>query len=239
MPMKATGPAELRETVRWVGGGTWFAHPVENMRRASHALVADDGGDREDAAVWLVDPVDADGLDDWLADLGTVAGVVVLLDRHTRDSAAIARRHDVPVYVPEQMDDAADELPADVAIERLGDRVPDTGFHVVPILDNRFWTEVALYDPDDGTLVVPEAVGTAEFFLAGDERLGVHPMLRVLPPRGAFGWMRPDRVLVGHGRPLLEDAPVAPARALADALDGARSNAPTVYARNLRMLLSG
>ena len=87
MPIKSSGtPSSWREIREWDGAASWIAFPDEKMKRASHALA--DGDD-----VWLVDPVDVDGLDDTLADLGTVRGVVVLLDRHTRDSAALARRH--------------------------------------------------------------------------------------------------------------------------------------------------
>jgi len=60
----------------------------------------------------VFDPVDAPGVDDLLADLGTVAGVVVGLDRHKRDSAAIATRHDVPVYVADWMTGVAEEIDA-------------------------------------------------------------------------------------------------------------------------------
>ena len=60
------------------------------MQRASHAL-SHDGG------VWLVDPVDGDGLEELLAPLGEVRGVLQLLDRHARDGAALARRHGVPL----------------------------------------------------------------------------------------------------------------------------------------------
>jgi hypothetical protein len=62
------------------------------MRRASHALA-------QDGDVWLVDPVDVAGLDALLAPLGTVRGVLQLLDRHARDCAALARRHGAPHIV--------------------------------------------------------------------------------------------------------------------------------------------
>ena len=59
------------------------------MQRASHAL-AHEGG------VWLVDPVDGDGLHERIAALGEVRGVLQLLDRHPRDGAALAARYGVP-----------------------------------------------------------------------------------------------------------------------------------------------
>ena len=106
--MKGSGEASLREIDRYDGGVGWIAYPDEDMQRASHAVVGENGG------VWVVDPVDAAGLDELLAEYGEVAGVVVLLDRHKRDAAAIATRHDVSVYVPDFMDAVAQELDAPV-----------------------------------------------------------------------------------------------------------------------------
>lgn len=214
MPLKTMGEAAFDPDDRWDGGTTWIAHPEESMQRASHALVAD--GD-----VWLVDPVDADGLDDHLADVGDVAGVVVLLDRHKRDADAIALRHDVPVYIPEWMDGVAEEMTAPV--EHFGTTLADT-YTVYPIKNSRFWQEAALYDEDEGTLVIPEAVGTASYFRTDSERLGVHPMLRLRPPRrlSEFDF---ERILVGHGEPVVTEA----SDALADALDGARRRTPALY----------
>ncbi|WP_415381583.1 hypothetical protein [Halosimplex sp. TS25] len=225
MPMKATGRApSWREIDQWDGGTGWIAHPDEKMQRTSHALV--DGDD-----VWLVDPVDVEGLDERLADLGTVRGTVVLLDRHTRDSAAIARRHDVPVFVPEWMDDVPADVDAPVRTIRRG--LPDSDYDLHKLIDNPLWTEAFLYDEDSKTLVVPEAVGTAAYFRAGNERLGVHPALRLTPPRslGRFG---PDRILTGHGAGVFDDA----AGALAEALDSARWRAPRLYAETAREFLS-
>lgn len=214
MPLKATGEATFDPDDRWEGGTTWIAHPEESMQRASHALVVD-------GEVWLVDPVDADGLDEHLAALGDLAGTVVLLDRHKRDADAIARRHDVPVYVPEWMDGVAGEMTAPV--ERFGTTLAET-YSVYRIMDSRFWQEAALYDDEEGTLVIPEAVGTASYFRTGDERIGVHPMLRLRPPR-RLREFSPERVLVGHGEPLRSDA----ADALDSALDGARRRTPALY----------
>ncbi|MCL9813126.1 hypothetical protein [Natranaeroarchaeum aerophilus] len=224
MPIKSSGEAVLEKTIEWDGGMSWIAHPEEGMERASHAVVVNEG-------VWLVDPVDAERLDDAIAEYGPVAGVVVLLDRHKRDSAAIARRHDVPVYVHESMDDVAGELDAD--IERFGDTLPGTPFSVIPVVDNRFWKEVALYDADSGTLVVAESFGRASYFLTADERIGVHPMRRGTPPRDAFENVAAERILVGHGTPLLENA----TRAMRDALAGSRKRMPRLYLSAARSLL--
>jgi hypothetical protein len=222
--MKGDGATALETAGSFDGGATWLAYPEETMRRASHALI-------EGEDLWLVDPVDAADLDEWLEARGTVAGVVVLLDRHKRDAARIAARHDAAVHVPEQFGSVADEL--DAPATPLGDGLGDTGYRPVPVVDRFFWHEVALYRESDGTLVVPEAVGTASYFRAKGERLGVHPMLRMVPPRGPLGGLDPERVLVGHGAPVLEDA----APALDDALAGSRRRAPRQYARTLRAAL--
>ncbi|WP_436924811.1 hypothetical protein [Halosimplex amylolyticum] len=221
MPMKASGRASSwREIDEWEGGTSWIAYPDETMQRASHALV--DGDD-----VWLVDPVDVDGLDERLSELGTVRGAVVLLDRHKRDSAAIARRHDVPVFVPEWMDDVPADIDAPVEPIRRG--LPDSNYDLHKLVDNPLWKEGFLYDEDSKTLVVAEAVGTTSYFRAGRERLGVHPALRLTPPR-SLGRFAPERILVGHGHGVTEDA----AGALAEALDSSRWRTPRLYAEAVR-----
>jgi hypothetical protein len=228
MPMKGRGTAEYREIDRWDGGVGWLAYPDEEMQRASHAVVGDDGG------VWLFDPVDAEGLDDLVAEYGEVSGVVVGLDRHKRDAAKLARRHDVPVYVADWMTGVADEI--DAPVERFGRRLANSGFDAFTVLDKSVppWQEVGFYQASSGTLVVPEAVGTASYFCAPGERLGVHPMLRPFPPRRALRRFEPDRILVGHGAGVTDDA----ATALRDALANSRSNLPGAYRRALERLLS-
>lgn len=228
--MKAEGATTLRTAAEGSDWATWISYPEEAMARASHVL-AGDGELGEDASCWLIDPVDASDLDEWLADRGEVAGVVVLLDRHTRDADAIARRHDVAVHVPTQLADVADEFTARVVT--FDGELADTGYRTLPVVDRRVWHEVALSHPDRGTLVVPEAVGTAEFFRTDDERLGVHPALRLRPPRRALGGLAPDRICCGHGEPV-EDGATA---ALHDALAGARRSAPRLYAGTLRSML--
>jgi hypothetical protein len=224
MSMKQTGTGTDPDVTEWDGGFSWIAHPEEGMQRASHAL-------RDGDAVWVVDPVDFEGLDDRLAEAGAVTGVVTLLDRHERDAAAVARRHDVPVHVPAWMDGVAGGL--DVPVERFERTLGDTAYRARRVLDNRVWQECALFDGE--TLVVPEAVGTAEYFRAKGERLGVHPMLRLLPPRRQLGDVEPDRVLTGHGVGVLD----AGGTALVDALAGSRRRAPAAYLRSLGMALPG
>jgi hypothetical protein len=144
----------------------------ERMQRASHALVA--GG-----RVWAIDPVDEDGLDERLLALGEPGGVIQLLDRHNRDSAALAARLGVPLHYL--------DAPAPFEAIRLG--TPPK------------WNEIALWWPERRVLVCADALGTAPFFRAGDEPVGVHPMLRFAPPRALVG-LGPEHVLVGHGEGL-------------------------------------
>jgi hypothetical protein len=220
--------AAYREIDRWDRGVGWIGRPDEKMQRASHALVGDEGG------VWVIDPVDARGLDDLLAEFGDVVGVVVGLDRHKRDAARVANRHDVPVYIPEWMSGVAAKL--DAPVERFAGTLGESGYEAFTIRDASFppWQEVGLYHRENGTLVIPEAVGTVSFFCAPGERLGVHPMLRPVPPRDALSGFAPDRILVGHGAGVTTDA----AAALRDALDGARRNLPGAYGKALKELLS-
>jgi hypothetical protein len=104
---------------------------------------------------------------------------------------------------------------------------------LVPVEPLR-WREAGLHDPDRGTLLVPESVGTVSYMTVGDERLGVHPMRRPTPPRSLRS-LSPDRVLVGHGKGIHEDA----APALRDAIDGARERTPALYLQLAREALLG
>lgn len=217
---------DYREIDRWEGGVGWIARPEEPLQRASHALADDD-------EVWVVDPVDCPGLDDLLAELGTVAGVVVGLDRHTRDADAVASRHDVAVHLHRPLAGVARNL--DAPVEIVDDRLGDTGLRTITVVDNPLWSEVALHDAASGTLLVPEAVGTAPHYLAPGERLGVHPALRLRPPRHALSPLDPDRILLGHG----SGVSVRATRTLDDALRNARRNAPRLYAETLASFLAG
>jgi hypothetical protein len=225
--MKGDGEADLHEIDRFDGGVGWIAYPNETMERASHAVaVPNEETGRDD--VWVFDPVDAPGLDDLLADLGTVAGVVVGLDRHKRDSAEIAARHDVSVWVPDWMSGVADDL--DAPVERFGDRLADTGFDVFRIRDSSVppWQEAGFFDGE--TLIVPESLGSSSYFRGKRERIGVHPMLRLTPPTTALSGLNPKRVLVGHGVGVHDGAAVA----VEDALSSSRSKAAGLYAKTLR-----
>ncbi len=217
MPAKGTGLGSFHEVDAFDGGVGWLAHPAETMERTSHVLV-------DDGDVWLVDPVDAEGLDDRLDDLGRVRGVVVLYNYHRRDASAIAARHDVPVLLPAGMTALGDD---DVAapVRRVEGRLGDTGYYLRPVTTNRFWQEWALFDGE--TLVIAESVGSADYFLAPGERLGVSLARRAVPPGEPFRDVEPDRILCGHGEGVVADAAGELRRAIAEA----RRTAPRMYLR--------
>ena len=165
------------------------------MRRAAHAL-------RADGRVWLVDPFEDPVALSAATELGTPAAVIQLLDRHNRDCGAIAQRLEVPLLrVPEQVDDSP--------------------FTVTSVISRPWWREVALWWEAERTLVVAEAVGTVPAFTLG-RKVGVHPMLRLRPPRGPLTARSPERLLVGHGAAVQSDA----AAAISDALSASLTDIP-------------
>lgn len=150
------------------GGLGWIVD--EFMERCSHALLAD-------GRVWLVDPLDADGVEERVRALGEPAGVLQLLDRHGRDCGVLARRLGVPHHV----------LVAG-----------DAPFEAIAVVSRRRWREIALWWPERRVLVCADALGSARYFRAPGERLAVHPLLRLTPPP-RLSSLHPERVLVGHG----------------------------------------
>ncbi len=179
-------------------GLTWIEH--SRMSRTAHALLSD-------GRVWLIDPFEDEAALQTASSLGPPAGVLQLLDRHNRDCQTIATRLGVPLL-------------------RLPERVPDTPFEVVPVLSRRGWREVALWWPQTRALIIAEAIGTAPAFALG-RRAGVHPMLRLTPPRSQLSGHEPSMLLVGHGRTLESEA----AAALGDALARSQSDIPRLLVR--------
>lgn len=221
MPLKDDDPGEQMTIVkRWEGGLTWMAHPDAQMQRASQALVV--GGE-----VWLVDPLDADGLDEELASLGTVAGVVVLSSQHDRHADRLAESHDVSIHVPEWFDDPATDF--DAQVEPFNEHLDGTGFELIRLPD-RQWQEGALFDPERKTLVVSDSLMTA-LVTGEDGRLELFPPARLSPPKRELGDLDVERVLVGHGKPVFDDAQLALQQALAEEHRGTASaflrNVPT------------
>jgi hypothetical protein len=147
----------------------------ESMERACHAILAD-------GKVWFIDPVEVDDIVDRGAALGEPAGVLQLLDRHDRDCAAVAERFGIELL-------------------KVPDEVPGSPFEAIKALRFPGWKETALWWPEQRMLVVAEIVGTNSLFNAGDGGVGMHPMLRALPPKSIRGY-EPEHLLTGHGAPV-------------------------------------
>ncbi|HSB39719.1 MAG TPA: hypothetical protein VLD13_11570 [Gaiellaceae bacterium] len=173
----------------------WISPERPRLRLASHALLAGGG-------VWVVDPTDGDGVEERIRALGEPAGVIQLLDRHRRACAGLARRLAVPHHV-----------------------VPYSGvgpFEAIPVVRRSRWQEAALWWPERRVLVCAEALGTVpHVFALRGEPLGVHPLLRLVPPR-RLAEVEPEHVLCGHGEGVHEQA----AEAVRDALASARRRLP-------------
>ena len=183
------------------GGFGWIVE--EFMERCSHALI-------DDGRVWAIDPVDGDGVEERIRAAGTPAGVLQLLDRHNRDCARLAARLGVRHHVVPQ-----------------GSVGP---FACIAVRDRNSWNEVALWWSDRRVLVCADVLGAAPYYRAGNERLAVHPLLRVRPPRRQLGALQPDVILCGHGEGVLEDADTA----LGEALSTSRRRIPGQVASALR-----
>lgn len=176
-------------------GITWVMD--EPNARASHALVSD-------GEVWIIDPVDDPAAIERAVELGRPVSVLQLLDRHNRDSQAVADRLGVPRVV----------LPLELR---------NTPFEAIEVVENRIWKERALWWQAEQTLVVAEAIGTSPMFKPSDAGAGVHIGLRLNPPRKALGSYVPRHLLVGHGEPIHG---TGAARALEEALARSRRDLP-------------
>jgi hypothetical protein len=187
-------------------GFGWTPAEREVVERTSHAV-------RSGGKVWITDALDGDGVEERIRALGEPAAVVQLLDRHNRDCAPIAKRLGVPLHVTPF------------------DGVAAAPFEVIPVVRRRRWQEIALWFPAEQILVVADALGTAEYYRAGDEPVGVHPLLRLKPPRRAFAGLEPLHLLCGHGQSS-HGEDVAPA--IRHALATARRGLPQAWLGGLR-----
>ena len=161
----------MRVVDEFESGFGWQPDTAEYTERTSHAVAS--GGE-----VWLFDPLDVDGLDERVRELGEPAGVVQLLDRHGRDCLTIAERLGVPLLITPRESYAA--------------------IRPIRTVWAPGWHEVAVHFADERVLVVGDALGTARYFRAPGEQLAVHPLLRAVPPRKLAG-LAPLHVLCGHG----------------------------------------
>lgn len=181
----------------------------ESLSRTSHALAVD-------GRVWLTDAIAGEGVEERIRELGEPAGVIQLLDRHGRDCAALAARLGVPHHV----------VPASLH---------ETPFRFLPVRRGRWWKEVALWWPERRILVCADALGTVPFFRAGDEPAGLHPFLRLKPPR-ALAELGVEHLLVGHGEGI--HGPAAGA-AVDEAVRTGRRRLPRLLAGLPRVLRRG
>ncbi len=180
------------------GGFGWIAK--ERLGRNSHAL-------KSRGEVWIFDPALWQPALERIAELGEPAGVVQLLDRHARDCAEVASAFGVPHYaVPVQ-------------------GIVASPLEIVPVVRSRFWREVAAWIPELRALVVADALGTVGYFRAPGEQLGVHPLLRLRPPR-TLGRYEPRHILCGHGAGIHGEKASA---ALQEALRSARRRLPKAW----------
>jgi len=182
-------------------GFGWIAPEPAWMGRTGHALAVEGG-------VWLIDPIDVDGLDARVALLGEPRGVIQLLTRHRRDCAVLAERFGVRLEC----------VPTDL---------PGTPFEVIALRSGRTLGERALWWPQTRTLVVADAVGTVRYFCAPGRQLGVNPLWRLVTPPRALLRVEPEHILCGHGRGIHQEA----TRALQDAVRNARRELPRVLPR--------
>jgi hypothetical protein len=182
----------------------WFVEG-DALARTGHALAV--GG-----RVWLLDPFEAPGVEERVRELGEPAGVIQLLDRHARDSAALAQRLGVPHHT----------VPFGPA--------PAVPFQLLPVVDRRFWREAVLWWPERWLLACGDALGTVGYFRAPGEELGVHPLLRLRPPRW-LAQLEPQHVLCGHGAGIHGPGT---AQAVRDALARARRRLPAAWLGVLR-----
>jgi hypothetical protein len=196
---------ELRFIDEFEHGFGWMPEG-DKLQRVSHALRSGD-------SVWLTDVVDGPDLDERIAALGEPVAVIQLLDRHGRDNAAVAERLGVPLHETPRTD------------------IAGAPFVVLPIVKWRFWREIAIWFAEERILVCADALGSLGYFRAKDEPFGVHPFLRLFPPRRALGGLEPEHILFGHG-PGCHDAE-AP-RMLREALATSRRRLPLALRNSVR-----
>jgi hypothetical protein len=151
-------------------GGFGWTEPGY-LERTSHALEVD-------GAVLVFDPVDAPGIDERIRSLGRPEAVVQLLDRHERDCERVAERLGIP-YLRMRLDSSS-----------RGE--------LVKVVWSRVWKEAAFWEPRRRVLVVADALGSVGYFTSPGEAIGVHPVLRLRPPR-ILAELQPEHILCGHG----------------------------------------
>jgi hypothetical protein len=194
----------MRVVDEFEAGFGWQPEDPEFLERTSHAVLSV-------GKVWLFDVIDVPGLDERVRALGEPAGVVQLLDRHGRDCATVAQRLGVP--------------------HQLTPRATGGPFSAVEVVWMQRWHEVAVVFAQERVLMVGDAVGTASYFRAPGERLGVHPLLRAWPPKKLLSGEPPLHLLCGHGEGIHGESA---AEALHEAVETARRRIPNWLPASIR-----
>jgi hypothetical protein len=117
----------------------------------------------------------------------------------------------------------------DAPVEFFDEKLADTGFELVweRVYGPVRWYEGALYHPDRRTLVIPDTLMTAHLTVRIG-RLEVVPFWRFSPPT-ELGDLAVERILVGHGEPVTDNAQTA----LEEAVAGVHGNAVGAVLRAL------
>jgi hypothetical protein len=102
----------------------------------------------------------------------------------------------------------------------------ETPFALPSVVSFPGWHERALWWEEGRVLAVADALGTRPYFVRPGDELGVHPFLRLTPPK-KLGAYAPEHILVGHGKGVHGDGARAALR------QGAR-HFPTRPARRVR-----
>ena len=176
-------------------GVGWIEDAAE--AKTGHALVVD-------GRVWLVDPIEPEGVEERVLALGEPAGVLQLLDRHNRAAAAMAAR--LERAAPRRATGAA------------GHAVHGAARRAQPALEGGR----ALVAGARASSCAPTRSGRSRSSARASEPVGVHPALRLKPPRGLVG-LGPEHLLVGHGDGLHGPGTAA---AVDDAVRNARRRIP-------------
>ena len=195
----------------WESGFGWIGRPEENMERTSHAFV-DDG-------LYLVDPVDAENLDEKIEEFGEVKGVIILFERHERDSEKLAERYDCPIFVPEWF-----ERELDAEVEKISGKVPSTDWEICTVVESRMANEAGLYNRKSNTLIVADSLGTAKHLRGRGEKMGMNPLYRLNPPRKLLDF-EPERIFCGHGEGITENA----TKLMRETIRKGRRKTPSAY----------
>ena len=219
MSMKIEQKAEAEFIDKWQNGFGWIAKPEEDMVRTSHAF--------QDDGVYLVDPLDAENLDEKLNEYGEVKGIIVLFDRHLRDSEELAEKYGCPVYIPEWL-----EKSIDAEVIEAQDSIPGDDWRFIDAVDTFTGREAGVYHEASGTLIVADALGTVDMFCGRGEKLGLNPLYRLHPPKNLLNY-NVERIFCGHGKGIQKNTEST----LKNTLNKARRKTPSAYFKAVKSMI--